>query len=157
MSTSDLIGGKGSGYGADIGVQRIQRLSPDVTAYFGAAFLNVGDIQFGGGASPQRGDLSIGTGLKFKYGITAFTLAYDVQQLNRSDSFSKKQMVGGKFKLPLFDLFGGLHQGFLTYGAAFDVWIARISGTIYREELGPYQKQDPEDRYALRIDVKMDL
>ncbi len=156
-SASSLIGGKGTGYGGDLGVQRIQRISPTTTAYWGAAFLNVGDVTFGGGASPQRGDLSTGVGLKFKQGIAGITLAYDIQQLNRSDDFSKKQNVGAKISLPLFDLYGGFHQGFLTYGAAFDVWILRVAATVYREELGPYQQQDPEDRFALRIDFKMDL
>lgn len=156
-NAADLIGGSGTGYGGDIGVQRVQRLNPNTTAYWGAAFLNVGDVHFGGGASPQKGDLSTGVGLRFKRGIASVTLAYDLQQINRSDSFGKKQNTGVKVSLPLVDLYGGFHQGFLTYGAAFDVWILRVAASVYREELGPYQKQDPEDRFALRIDFKMDL
>lgn len=156
-NVNDLIGGKGSGYGVDLGVQRVQHLTPTVTAYWGAAFLNVGDIQFGGGASPQKGDLSTGFGLKFREGVAGLTFAYDIQQLNQSADFSKKQNLGAKVSLPLLDLFAGIHQGFLTYGAAFDIWILRVAATVYREELGPYLKQDPEDRFALRIDFKMDL
>jgi len=157
MTSESLIGGKGSGYGFDFGVQRLQRLNPNLTAYWGAAFLNLGDIQFGNGAAAQLGDLSTGLGLKFKQGIASITLAYDIQQLNQSADFGKKQMVGAKIGLPLVDLYTGLHQGFLSYGAAADIWILRASATVYREALGPYPNQDPEDRFALRLDFKMEL
>jgi hypothetical protein len=156
-SASSLIGGKGSGYGGDVGVQRVQRLNPQTTAYWGAAFLNVGDVTFGGGASPLRGDLSTGLGLKYKEGVLGVTLAYDIQQLNNSDSFGKKQNIGARLSMPLLDLYGGFHQGYLTYGVAFDIWLLRVAATVYREQLGPYPQQDPEDRFALRIDFKMDL
>jgi hypothetical protein len=154
---SSLVGGTGTGYGFDLGVQRIQRLNPGVTAYWGAAFLNIGDINFGNGASPLRGDLSTGFGLRFKEGMASFTLAYDIQQLNHEADFGKRQNFGAKVGLPLLDLFGGLHQGYLTYGAAFDIWILRVTGSVYREQLGAYNEQDPEDRFALRVDFKMDL
>jgi hypothetical protein len=156
-SIESLIGGSGTGYGGDLGVQRVQRLDRNTTLYWGAAFLNVGDIVFGGGTSPQRGDLSTGLGLKFKRGLASITFAYDIQQLNRTDSFSKKQNVGAKISLPLLDLYGGFHQGFLTYGAAFDIWVLRVAATVYREALGPYPQQDPEDRFAIRADFKLDL
>ncbi|MBS1961173.1 MAG: hypothetical protein JST04_03075 [Bdellovibrionales bacterium] len=154
---STFIGGKGSGYGGDLGVQRIQRLTPTTSAYFGASYLNIGDVTFGNGADPIRGDFSIGTGLKFKQGLANVTVAYDIQQLNNSSSFGKKQNFGAKLGLPLLDIYAGLHQGFLTYGAAIDVWILRVAATVYREENGAYPKQDPEDRLAVRVDFKMDL
>lgn len=156
-SLNDYTGGQGSGYGGDLGVQRVQRINPKLTAFWGAAFLNIGDITFGNGASPQRGDLSTGLALKYSEAFTSFTLAYDLQQMNRSDDFTKKQNLGLKWSLPLLDIMGGIHQGYFTYGAAFDLWLLRVSGTVYREELGPYQQSDPEDRFALRIALKMDL
>jgi hypothetical protein len=103
------------------------------------------------------GDLSTGVALKLHQGFASFTLAYDLQQLNRTDDFGKKQNIGFKIGLPLLDLFGGFHQGFPTYGAAFDAWIARVSATVYREELGPYVKGDPESRFNLRADFKLEL
>ena len=57
----------------------------------------------------------------------------------------------------LLDLYAGFHQGFLTYGAAIDLWIVRVSGTIYKEEMGAYVKQDTESRMSLRVDLKMDF
>ncbi len=156
-SADSLIGGTGSGYGFDLGVQRVQRLTPSATAYWGAAFLNVGDITLPNGAAPVMGDLSTGVALKLQQGIGSVTLAYDIQQMNRSDDFAKKQNIGIKIGLPLLDLFGGFHQGFPTYGAAVDVWIARVSATVYREELGPYVKDNPESRLNIRADFKMEL
>jgi hypothetical protein len=157
-NASSLIGGKGSGYGGDLGVQRVQHINPRLLGYWGAAFLNVGDVAFGNGAASQRGDLSTGIGLKYKLApATSLTFAYDIQQMNESDDFSKKQNVGLRLGIPLVDVSMGFHQGFFTYGAAVDVWLLRISATIYREELGPYQQEDPESRFALRVDFKIEM
>jgi hypothetical protein len=156
-NASSFIGGKGTGYGGDLGIQRVQNLTPGVRAYWGLAYLNVGNIEFGNGASAQQGDLSTGVGLKFHSGIASVTVDYDVQQLNQSADFGNKQNLGMKVGLPIVDLYAGLHQGFFTYGAAADVWILRASAAVYREALGPYPEQDPEDRFAVRVDLKMDL
>lgn len=155
--TSSLIGGQGVGYGLDLGVQRVQRVNPNVTLHWGAAFLNLGDVTFGNGASPLKGDLTSGVAITVKQGMAGITLAYDIAQLNRDDDFSKKQNVGMRVRLPMLDIYGGFHQGFLTYGAAFDVWITRIAAAVYQEELGAYQKQNPENRMTLRADFKMEF
>lgn len=156
-SASDLVGGQGTGYGVDLGVQRFQRVNPNVTLHWGAAFLNLGDVTFGNGATPLKGDLTSGVAVTLKHGLAGITFAYDIAQLNRDDDFSKKQNVGARVRLPLLDIYGGFHQGFLTYGAAFDVWITRISAAVYKEELGGYQKQNPESRMTLRADFKMEF
>lgn len=156
-SLKSLIGGQGTGYGMDLGVQRVQRLNRDLTLQWGAAFLNIGDVYFGNGATPLKGDLSTGVGLTYRYGLAALTLAYDIQQLNRSDDFQKKQNVGARLKLPLIDLYLGNHQGFLTYGAAADVWLLRVAGVVYKEELGYYPQQDTESRFSLRVDFKLEF
>lgn len=157
LDTEKLIGGKGSGYGADLGVQRVQRLTPEMTFQWGAAFLNIGDVQFGSGATPVKGDLASGVALTYKKGIAGLTLAYDIQQINRSADFSKKQNIGARLRIPLLDFYAGFHQGFFTYGAAADIWILRVAGAVYKEELGQYVKQDTESRFALRIDFKMEF
>jgi hypothetical protein len=157
MDASSLIGGKGTGYGLDLGVQRVQRLNPELSLHWGAAFLNAGDVQFGGGASPLMGDLSTGVAIEMKKDLAKITLAYDIQQANRADTFTKKQNFGARLSLPLLDFYAGLHQSFLTYGAAADIWLLRVSGAIYKEETGSYPKQDTEGRFAFRVDFKMDL
>lgn len=157
IDTEKLIGGSGSGYGLDIGVQRLQRLTQELTFHFGAAFLNIGDVHFGNGATPLKGDLASGIAFTYKKGIAGLTLAYDLQQINRTADFSKKQNFGARLSLPLLDFYGGIHQGFLTYGAAADIWILRVAGAIYKEEMGQYVKQDTESRFALRVDFKMEF
>lgn len=156
-NAKDLIGGKGSGYGADLGIQRIQRLTPELSFSWGLAYLNVGDVQFGGGASPLLGDLSTGIGFTYKRGVMKYTLAYDIQQLNQADDFRKKQNLGLHASFPTLDLYTGLHQGFFTYGAAFDMWILRVSAYVYKEELGSYVKQDPQSLMAIRLDLKFGM
>lgn len=157
LNEESLIGGKGSGYGVDLGVQRIQRLNKTMSAAWGLSYLNIGDIHFGNGASPLKADLSTGVALTFKKGFADLTFAYDIQQLNREADFSKKQNLGLKLGIPLLDVYAGLHQGFLTYGASFDIWLLSVSAYIYKEELGAYPKQDVESRMALRIDLKTGL
>jgi hypothetical protein len=152
-----FIGERGTGFGVDFGIQRLQKINSQLQLHWGAAFLNAGDVHFANGPSPVKADLSTGIGATFKQGLAKVTIAYDLHQLNREDDFSKKQNLGIRLGLPLFDLYAGLHQGFLTYGAAFDIWLLRIAATVYKEELGAYAKQDTESRMALRIDLKMDF
>ncbi len=157
QSLSTLVGGKGTGYGGDLGVQRLQRINPNLTFYWGAAFLNAGDVTFGNGATPLKGDLTSGIAATFKQGFGSVTLAYDIAQINVSDDFAKKQNIGARLSLPMLDVYGGFHQGYLTYGAGFDVWLLRIGAAIYREEIGEYQKQNPESRMTFRADLKMEF
>jgi hypothetical protein len=152
-----FVGGKGTGYGLDFGIQRVQKINSKFHLHWGAAYLNAGDVHFAGGPSPVKADVSTGLGVTFKQGLAKVTVAYDLHQLNREDDFSKKQNIGIRLGLPLFNLYAGLHQGFLTYGAAFDIWLLRIAASVYKEELGAYSKQDTESRMALRIDLKMDF
>lgn len=156
-SLSSLVGGKGTAYGFDLGVQRVQRVNKNLTFHWGAAFLNMGDVTFGNGATPLRGDVTTGVAVTVKKGIAGVTLAYDIAQVNASDDFSKKQNFGTRLRLPMLDIYGGFHQGFLTYGAAFDVWVMRVAAAVYQEELGAYQKQNPESRMTLRADFKMEF
>ncbi len=157
IDTESLLGGKGSGYGFDFGVQRLQRLTPEVALQWGAAFLNAGDVHFGNGATPVKGDLSTGVAVIYTRALASLTLAYDFQQINRSADFGKHQNLGVRVGLPLVDLYGGLHQGFLTYGAAVDVWVLRVAAAVYKEELGFYPRQDVESRTSIRADFKMEF
>lgn len=154
----NLMGGQGSGYGADIGVQRFHRVTPRSTFHFGATYTNIGDVGFGGGADPVRSGVGAGIGWSQNLGIGVATLAYDVRQINRHDDWRKKNHLGLRFSFPfLLDLYAGMNQSYFTYGASVDIWLLKVTAASYKEEIGPLIFQDPERRYALRIDLKFGL
>lgn len=153
----DLYGQRASNYGFDLGMQRVQRINPLVSLMFGAAWQNIGDIAFEGGADALRQNLSVGTGFKFQAGIADVTLAYDIRQITAEDDWRKKNHVGVRVGLPLFDLYAGYNQAYFTYGASMDIWLLKLTAVSYREETGSYVFQDPERRYALRIDLKFPM
>lgn len=150
----DIMGGKGSGYGVDLGIQRLQRLNKEFALHFGSAFTNIGDVRMANGADAVKGNLGAGLGASYDFGVGKFTLAYDIRHITRSDDWRKKQHLGAKLDLPLVDFYAGLNQMYPTFGASVDIWILRLTALSYREELGSFVSQDPDRRYALRIDLK---
>jgi len=153
----DLMGSKSSSYGIDLGFQRLQRLSKTASLHFGAAATNLGDVQFEGGPEAVKTNLTLGLGATYDFGLGKATLAYDVRQLNASDDWRKKQHLGLRVHVPLLDFYAGLYQAYLTYGASVDIWILRVTALSYREETGSFVYQDPERRYALKVDLKFDF
>ena len=153
-----LVDGKGSGYGADIGIQRFHRVTPRSTFHFGATYSNIGDVGFGGNADPVRSGVAAGIGWSQDLGLGVATLAYDVRQINRHDDWRKKSHLGLRFAFPfLLDIYAGMNQSYFSYGASVDIWLLKVTVASYKEEIGPLVFQDPERRYALRIDLKFGL
>lgn len=154
----DIMGKKDSGYGFDFGVQRVQKMSDNFTAHWGLAFSNIGDIQLKNGPDPVKSILATGVGISTRWKLANLTLAYDVRHLTRSDDFRKKSHLGTRLSTSFLDLYLGLNQhAYITYGLAFDFWIIRVTLASYAEESGSFVKQDPERRYAFRLDFKLPM
>jgi len=68
-----------------------------------------------------------------------------------------KTHFGTEFSLRILDFYAGLNQLNPTYGAAFDLWILRISAMSYAEELGVVYHQLPSRRYMLQIDFSLPI
>lgn len=153
---SSMFGASGSGYGADVGVQRVQEISAGQTLQFGAAWQDLGNTSFSGAQKQSvKQKINLGVATTFKSGIVSITPAAEVQQINVNDDFKKKTHFGVRIGLPLIDLYAGVSEFYLTYGFAFDIWLLRVSAATYVNELGAYQGQDPERIYALKIDLKI--
>lgn len=151
-----LLGGFHLGIGGDVGIHLDQPLMDGLTLGVGAAFLDVGDTAYGT-ASPQRGDLGVGAAVK--YDSTAFdvTLAYDFRNILSDVDWAAKNHFGLEIGLPVVDLLLGFHHGSVTYGVGVNVWVAKISAVSYAQELGTYVGQDPNRRFALRVDMSLRL
>ncbi len=153
---NDLFGAVGSGYGVDLGVQRVAKLTPTSTLRLGAAYLDVGDTRFNSTADPMKSRLNTGIALTWRRekNATSLTGSMDFQQINNTGDFQNKLHMGLKLGLPVIDLFVGLGQMNFSYGLALDLWILRLSAASYVEEIGPLQGQNPDRRYGFRLDMK---
>lgn len=153
---NNLFGNVGSAYGADVGVQRVEKLGNGTTLHFGAAWLDVGDTHFNSNADPIKSKLNVGAGATWgtDKSPTRITLSTELSQLNNTADFDKRTHLGVKLDLPILDIYAGLSQLNLTYGFALDFWFLRISAASYAEELGPIQGQNPDRRYGIRFDFK---
>jgi hypothetical protein len=85
-------------------------------------------------------------------------LALEMRHLLDDADWRKKTHVGLELAVPPGMAFWlGLNQTQLTYGASFDLWLARISAVAYGLDMGGYAFEDTESRWALRADVKFNF
>ncbi|MEN9722412.1 MAG: hypothetical protein RJB38_398 [Pseudomonadota bacterium] len=154
-----LMGKFSIGYGLDAGVQFIRAVNDRFSWSVASSFINAGDMDFSGSlADTQPGNLSVGLGARYDWGgITSLSFAYDHAYLNRSMDWRKRQHFGLEWVLPGVSVFGGIHQTYLSYGAAFDAWLFRVTVASYAEELGGTAYQDGDRRYLLRLALRFGL
>jgi len=151
------VNDQGSAFGADLGFQFRQPVSPTTAIYFGAALQDVGDTAFAGQVESQQSNLSIGTGIRAKKGPFSCELAYDMRQVLTAADWRKKQHTGVKCSASLIEVFGGLNQFYPAYGFAVDLGIVRAVAYSIKEEAGVLLRQDPERRYGVRVEIKLPL
>lgn len=154
---SGIVGGFGRGMGLDLGMQYLRTVSDRLSLSGGAAFTDIGDTSFSSKATGIKNNLTLGVAAQYVYGLSKFTLAYDYSHILSDIDWRKKNHLGLEVDLPLVDLYGGINQVGLTYGAAFDAWLFRITAFTYQEELGTLAKQNSARRYSARIALKFDL
>ncbi len=159
MDTLHAIAGNYQvGYGLDFGTQYIRRFGKNLVLSAGLAFTDVGDTYFGGSVAPVRNNLGFGFAATYYTARQVkLTFAYDYQNILDNTDWRKRNHVGLAIGLPLFDLYGGINQTYLTYGASFDIFVFKLSALSYAEEQGAFSFQDGERRWALRLDLKLGL
>jgi len=153
-------GGWGMGYGGDLGMQYILNLSKRMRLMAGTVYTNLGDVNFGTGSpAPDsvKGNWGIGFAAQYKMRDTKITVAYDYTSLLQETDWRKKNHMGLEIALPFLTLLGGINQTYISFGAAMNLWIMRITASSFGVENGSFAFQDGERRYQLRIDLKFDL
>lgn len=84
------------------------------------------------------------------------TFAVEMRELNRSRPMLTKLHVGGEVKLPwVLAVRGGVAQGYWTGGLSLDLVFVRIDGAVYHEEVGYYNREDGNRRYAVSFGFKI--
>lgn len=155
---SQITGNYSRGIGLDLGSQYVHRPNKRLTLSAGLAYTDVGDTSFSNEADPITGLMTLGFAAQYELrGATKFTVAYDFRNIQDGGDWRKKQHVGVELALPILSLYGGINQVYFSYGASVDLWLLRVTGLTYVEELGEYVHQDPERRWTLKLALKFDL
>ncbi|MEK7690617.1 MAG: hypothetical protein AAB425_06325 [Bdellovibrionota bacterium] len=150
-------GNFGYGIGVDLGSQVVYRVSQNLNFYLGSAFTEAGDVAFGADPEPQRGNLAFGTALQYNLRFFKVNVAYDYRRILDETDWRKKNHLGIELILPIVTIYAGINQVYLTYGAAVDLWLFKLTALTYAEEEGSFVHIDPDRRYMARFDFTLTL
>ncbi|MCI0526934.1 MAG: hypothetical protein L0Y56_05700, partial [Nitrospira sp.] len=145
----------GVGIGGDIGV--ILRLPVFFTPAIGITAQNVGDIDLDkAGKIPQQ--INAGMALKPPFPLGQLVLAADVvdigKELGNDDDQYKRLHLGAEYSpIGMLSLRAGLNQGYPTFGATLNLWLLKIAGAYYVEEIGAFAGQRDDQRYVVQASI----
>ena len=111
----------------------------------------------GSGPERQEDNLIFGLSSQKNIGLMTWTNAFEYKFIRNAGDITKKLHFGTEASLGLFDLRAGYGQGYLSYGAAFDISFLRAEVTAYTNELGANAGQSPNDRYQASISLNLDF
>jgi hypothetical protein len=145
------------GYGGDVGVQWVKPFTKNFELLAGAAMTDIGDITFGAGIDSIKSNLSLGVAGRFLFPSGQVIVAYDYRHAMDPADWRKKNHVGAELALPLLSIYGGINQVYPTYGAAFDLWLVRVTAYSSAEEFGGLAQQAPVRTYVLKLALKFGM
>ncbi len=155
---ASIAGNYALGLGVDLGVQYMKKVGKSLTFSAGSSLTDFGDTAFGGISDPQRQNLSVGVAAKYALSqAMTITVDYDLKHLTQDLDWRKRNHFGVELGLPLFTLYGGFYETYLSYGLGVDLWVFRLTAASYAEEVGVLSFQDPERRYMLRLALKIGM
>ncbi len=111
----------------------------------------------GNGPERQEDNLIFGVSTQKELGLMTWTNAFEYKYIRNDGDITKKLHLGSELALSLFDLRAGYGQGYLSYGAAFDLSFFRAEVAAYTNELGANAGQIPSDRYQASISLNIDM
>ena len=154
---SQITGPYGTGIGVDVGSQYYFRASNHLSFSLGCVYTDIGDTNFGAKPMPIKGNLATGGMVKYTLGKSAVSFSYDYKHILEKTDWRKKNHFGLEVSLPMVKLWGGINQVFVTYGAAVDLWLFKVSGISYAVEHGSFVHINPERRYEAQIVTTFEL
>lgn len=153
---------KGTGFGVDMSLMYVgdSALSPTLAlvAY------DIGGTHFKQdtgqqGVTALDAEYALGGGVSIGQPGFDAQLGFEVRHLQNNDmDLAKKIHLGAEISLANISLMGGFNQGYLSYGAAVDLWLLSLEAVSYSEELGYFPGQSAEARYmvSLKFDLSFD-
>jgi len=156
---------EGKAFGHDIG---LEFATGNGTTEFisGLSILNVGDIQFkklsDGEASVPKQEMYINTGFAFKqdFGIFDYALTMDIKPINLPIPFARMVHAGGVLNLPFLSVYGGMSEGYTSYGAELRLFPITLVAGFYDVELASEYKEEAGKRaviYLSFFDAEFDI
>ena len=76
---------------------------------------------------------------------------------NHDEQLGKKIHVGLELGLPFVDLRAGLYQGYTSYGLGLDIWLLRLDAARFKQEMGVFPGQTPQERIMLSLNMDLSL
>lgn len=152
---SKQIGDYGMGLGLDLGTQYIRKFNPRVQGSLGVAYTDLGNTAFSGGGQAIRQNLSMGASVTTGWSkLLSGTFSSDLRNLTNRMDWRKRTHFGVALDTPLFGIYGGLNQLFLTYGASVNLWILKVSAASYGEELGESKGDHSNRNYLFQLTMQ---
>ena len=161
QAIQDQLNRSGVGYAFDWGATLTFPGSLKPTVAF--TWRDMGDTSFEptAGASapgPIKQEHIVGLGLSYESLLMNIRPTIDYRYLNdSSQQLGKKVNMGIEFSWPVIDIRGGFQQGYLSYGASFDLWIFRVDAASYGVELGEYPGQLEDRRYMVQFSFEFGI
>ena len=153
----DLGISKGEGKGIDIGLESSYSRGESLTS-FGIVWQNVGDLKFKDNSDKvvSRIDSAINIGAAFskRYFLYEYTFALDYRDnSNFKDIHMRDIRLGGRLKLPFFNIYLGLSEGYAAWGLQTKMLLFNINLGFYGVERGHNYRQEKEKRMIFSINL----
>jgi len=153
-----LVGNFGTGFGGDLGVQYIKKITPTETISFGSSLTDFGNTKFSDThAMTIPMTWNLGIGLKKMLDQNKLSFDFDVRNVLLATSLSNKLHFGSELDLGFITLQAGLNQLDPTYGIGFDAWVLKLMFLSYAEELAPSYHQLTSRRVMLSANFNMPI
>ncbi len=151
---------KGTGNALDVSF--MTQMSGNLNPTIAVVWKDVGSTRFeptlGEGPNRQDDNLIFGAAVQHPFAYGTWTHAFEYKYITtNSVDLTKKIHLGTEASFGLFDLRAGLYQGYLTYGAAFDISFIRVEAAAYALELGHSSGQSQSDRYQASVSINLDF
>jgi hypothetical protein len=154
------LNNKGTGYSLDLG-SNITVPSP-IKPTFSLVWKDVGNTSFkptvSGDPAPPTDPSDLRAGASVLIQVPFFHIIPAVEYrdiLDNSIQMTDKLHLGVEVGLPLIDLRAGLYQGYLTYGAGFNLGLIDIDVASWGAEVGGAPGQLESRRYLAQVSLRL--
>lgn len=150
------------GAGNALDLSFLTTFSGDLSPSIAFVWKDVGSTRFepsaGVGPERQEDNLIFGASAQHSFAGATWTHAFEYKFIRQAnEDLSKKIHIGTEASYGLLDFRAGLSQGYLTYGAAFDLSFLRFEAAAYALELGNSAGQSQSDRYQASVSINLDF
>ncbi|MBT3586812.1 MAG: hypothetical protein HN509_18010 [Halobacteriovoraceae bacterium] len=148
---------KGSGWGVDIGMEQTF-YKGNSNMNFGLSLLDIGNTRFNRSEGTQKiaeqeMSLNFGSAWTQDFKIFDYTLAADVHPINTPLHPMSKLHLGLRAGLPFLKIYGGWNGGYVSYGAAIDLYLFRLTVGFYGVEVGRTFKEKEAERILVQLNL----